>query len=326
MILTYGGREFIFEVLDYLNGLKEVMDIVVVSNGQIFRTTKDLNPNLHIINTPKNIGSAAGYSIGLDKAKEIKNKFTWLLDDDNLPEKDALYQLLKVWYDNNFCSKTHPVALQCFRTSQFAYKNLFGSQELNLLPRKNAFMCFHFKRILRIFFNRINPPLYSKQFKKKILYPSNAAFYGGLFVKTKTLFAIPPPESKYFMYIDDIEFTNNIKRMGGEIFVVTNSVINDLDYSLDLDSKRKFLYHPILDFSTNLKAFHFSKNIYYFTISRLVTNRIVYEINKVIFMAIIRTFTIIRKKKYRFRVFLAGLRSGAELFESVKPNSISELN
>ncbi len=108
--------------------------------------------------------------------------------------------------------------------------------------------------------------------------------------------------------------------MGGEIFVVTNSVINDLDFSLNLDAKKKFFYHPILDFSTNSKAFHYARNIYYFTMIRLVSNRFIYRINKIIFMGIIRIFSMIRRKRYRFRVFLAGLRSGAELYESVKSN------
>ncbi len=185
VILTYGGRSFVFTVLDYLNCLSQIKDIVIVSNGYAFKAPKNIKAHVHVVNNKKNTGSAAGYSMGLDKAKELKNEFTWLLDDDNLPEEDALNQLLEVWNKNEFSLKSHSVALQCFRTSQFAYKNLFGSQELNLLPSENAFMCFHFKRLLRIFLNRVNPPLYSKQFKKKSFILAMPLFMEGYLLKLK---------------------------------------------------------------------------------------------------------------------------------------------
>ncbi|MEP1034353.1 glycosyltransferase [Ekhidna sp.] len=313
VILTYGGRKYIYQVLEYLKSKKQIRDIVIVSNGLVFSPPNYIEEYCHVINNKNNIGSSAGYLLGLDKAKKLNNEFTWLLDDDNLPDEDALDELLKVWEKNRFTEAANPVALQCYRTSQFAFKKFHDNVELDLLPYRDSFMCFHFRKLPRMIFNRLNPSLFAKRMNPTLQH-ANAAFYGGLFVETKTLLKIPAPNTNYFMYVDDLEFTNNIKKCGGAIFIASNCVINDLDFSLDLEMKRKILYHPLLDFSTNMKAFHYSRNIYHFTKSHLITNHFVYKINKAIFFCIIKTFSIIRSKNYRFKVFLSGIRSGAKLY------------
>ena len=254
VILTYGGRTYIYDVIKHLVKQQSIKDIVVVSNGQVFLPPSEIEIPCHVINNERNEGSATGYAAGIEKAKELDNQFVWLLDDDNLPEDDALEILLDIWEKNRYSNDEKPVALQCYRTSQFAYRNIFGKKELQLLPLRNSFMFFHVRNILKIILNKFKSKKYSIAHHQQ-LYKSDAAFYGGLFLETKTLHLIPPPNSIYFMYVDDLAFTAGIRKLGGTIFVIVDSVINDLDFSIQLEKKNRLLYHPILDFFNQYEGF-----------------------------------------------------------------------
>src|SRR4051812_29956579 len=98
--VTYGDRwEFLSTVLTRLLSIPGVSNVIVVNNASVYivddRITDD---RVTLLNNAVNQGSAGGYSQGMRYAFEnIDADFFWLLDDDNLPNQDALLELLRHW-------------------------------------------------------------------------------------------------------------------------------------------------------------------------------------------------------------------------------------
>ena len=51
-------------------------------------------PTMHYYNTGKNLGGAGGFACGIQQAACSGAEYLWIMDDDCLPEPDALQQLL----------------------------------------------------------------------------------------------------------------------------------------------------------------------------------------------------------------------------------------
>lgn len=51
---------------------------------------------LHVVHTERNIGGAGGFALGTKLAVEAGCDFVWLMDDDTMPQPDALKLLAKV--------------------------------------------------------------------------------------------------------------------------------------------------------------------------------------------------------------------------------------
>lgn len=52
------------------------------------------DPLIHYIRLAKNLGVAGGFKEGMRRAAEAGNDWCWIMDDDVIPEQDALQGLL----------------------------------------------------------------------------------------------------------------------------------------------------------------------------------------------------------------------------------------
>lgn len=52
------------------------------------------DPLIHYIRLAKNLGGAGGFKEGMRRAAEAGNDWCWIMDDDVIPEQDALQGLL----------------------------------------------------------------------------------------------------------------------------------------------------------------------------------------------------------------------------------------
>ncbi|MEP5612811.1 MAG: glycosyltransferase [Cyclobacteriaceae bacterium] len=319
VIVTYAERRFFIDVASSLAKQNWICDFVIVSNGS--GANLDFEPfgkPHHLVVIEQNSGAAAGFAAGIKFALTLENEFIWLLDDDNLPEPDALCVLLNFWNDKKLSLVANKTSLMSFRTSQFAYKSITYKKELNLLPTPNSFLGFHYKRLPKMIVDRINTRRrrYSRKIVEAESIVCNAGFYGGLFFSKKLMGTINLPDGDYFLYVDDLVFTSQIPRSGGKIYMLPKSIINDLDYSLPLTSKKKFLYHPALDFESNFKAFYYARNVSYFTRKYAISNRIVYLFNKSLLRMILGVIARLRNKRGRLKVMLSGIRAGERWYQS----------
>lgn len=99
VVVTYNRKELLAECIACLRAQQGAScDILVVDNASTDGTSALLQslagPGLTVHTTPKNLGGAGGFSLGVDLAVQAGYETLWLMDDDTLPGPGALAALL----------------------------------------------------------------------------------------------------------------------------------------------------------------------------------------------------------------------------------------
>ena len=102
VVVTYNRKALLKKCIDHI--LKQsagAPDILVIDNastdgteGFITEEYKDV-PEVKYYNTGANLGGAGGFSYGINKAVCLDYEYLWIMDDDTIPEEDALSELIK---------------------------------------------------------------------------------------------------------------------------------------------------------------------------------------------------------------------------------------
>ena len=129
IVVTYNRKKLLKECINNLKLQTRLVDIIIIDNMSTDGTKKMLRPMIEkkeIIyhSTGKNIGGAGGFYEGIKLAYKLGYKFFWLMDDDCLPKKDTLNELLKtdeklhgnfgflcskvLWTDGSICKMNIP--------------------------------------------------------------------------------------------------------------------------------------------------------------------------------------------------------------------------
>lgn len=101
VVVTYNRKELVKECIKaVLNQQNASCDIIVIDNGstdgteEVFRNEL-LYPYISYENVGENLGCAESTARLVKKAAELGYKRIWVMDDDVIPERDALYNLLQ---------------------------------------------------------------------------------------------------------------------------------------------------------------------------------------------------------------------------------------
>ena len=99
VIVTYNRKAMLQRCLRALcaqtAGVPELWVIDNASTDGTAELVAQLNlPTMHYYNTGKNLGGAGGFACGIQQAACSGAEYLWIMDDDCLPEPDALQQLL----------------------------------------------------------------------------------------------------------------------------------------------------------------------------------------------------------------------------------------
>ena len=99
--MTYNRLPLLQKCIEKLEAQTEPCDILVVNNASADGTAEWLteceakNKRLHARDTGANLGGAGGFNFGMRWAVEAGYGCLWLMDDDCLPEPDALEKLME---------------------------------------------------------------------------------------------------------------------------------------------------------------------------------------------------------------------------------------
>lgn len=287
VVLTYKNR---FNLLkQVINSLltQKIKKIIVVDNGSDLESQNKLKElelklkeKIKVIYLGENTGSANGYKRGLQEAYNSEDcDFIWLLDDDNMPEANALEVLTDFWNNFNDSNKEEHI---CLFSNRDSYSNLveiakksLGTEEL--IGGKNYFLGFHIKNL----FVEINKRLFNRSKKqsdsKKLLEPNKSygeiplGAYGGMFFNRKIIDKIGYPDENYFVYLDDFEYFSRVIKIGGIIFLLYESKIIDLD-------KHQNSYKK-----SPSSAYYIYRNTVYFQKNYNSPNKILFFINYILY-------------------------------------------
>lgn len=298
--VTYGSRSaFVTRLAERLMA-GNVHKLIVVDNGSPLENQEklkhlaDIYPTrIKICSLPENTGSAGGFKAGLISAEyEDDCDFIWLLDDDNLPDHNALVQLLGTYEKvrENCC-------LVSLRKNRLLYRKIFNECDVKRkFNPNNSFINYSILHWIRKKF------LYSR--RKYSLIPIPYAPYGGMFFHRQLLQTIGYPSDEMYLYRDDHEYSHRIVQAGLKIYLDRESTIEDMEVSWHGLKKYRFLsrFMTVVD-GDETKSYFLIRNSIYFERKYYVTNRLEYAINRFLYIVIFYALCIMSNKPDRIKLF-----------------------
>jgi GT2 family glycosyltransferase len=317
VLVTYGNRALYVQRL-VNEALKQgVSKIIVVDNGSTEESRIILDklvfekaPFIDLVSLGTNSGSAKGFSSGIRAALKTDTEICWLLDDDNLPEAGAVEELRKEWNAITVTNKNVSKALSSFRKGRNNFIRAAKEKDpAAVLPPPNSFMGFHIKSLFALIKHRFIQKGDDVDFEEGV-FEINACAYGGFWFHKDLCSAIGFPDEDYILYMDDFDYTYRLKLKGGQILMVSRSLISEMETSYYMPPKKSIYYHSLLEARSEAIAYYTCRNIVFFTHRHLLTNRSVYGINKIIFILMISTLGALRGKFQRLRTIYHALADG----------------
>lgn len=102
VIVTYNRKELLKEVISAIvNQTYQPEKILVINNASTDDTADMVDKefgyvsSLELINMESNLGGAGGFYEGIKLAQNYNCDWSWIMDDDAVPDQDALEQLLR---------------------------------------------------------------------------------------------------------------------------------------------------------------------------------------------------------------------------------------
>ncbi len=319
VIVTYGNRfGLLKEVVSTLCRFKEIKRIVVVDNNSaeesrngLKKLQRSLAGRLSVEYLPRNTGSANGYATGIEIARASSGcDFLWLLDDDNRPAANAITILKIFWKDVKRHDKEKSVCLVSYREGLSRYGEAVSLRMPNLdLGIPNIFRTFHIREapaLLAQMLFREKEAAGDPSIRDGLI---AVAPYGGMFFHKRLIDEIGYPDRRMCLYYDDHEFSYRITKRGGEIHLLLDSVIDDIDRSWHLVSKRPAFFR--LAYDENLPRLYYSvRNRVYFERRELVGNRFVYAVNMLVYSSVVIALALLGFRVRNIAAYLRGLIDG----------------
>lgn len=189
VVVTYNRRVLLERCLCALVHQKGVTpDIWVIDNASTDGTGEMVQawdePHLHYHNTGENLGGAGGFAYGMRQAGSAGYDALWLMDDDTIPEPDALAELLQ---------------------ADKALAGRYGWLSCRALDDKGNDQPM----------NRQRKTMYTDvdDFSvDSVLVPAVMASFVSLFVRTEVVREYGLPIADFFIWSDDWEYTRRISR------------------------------------------------------------------------------------------------------------------
>lgn len=210
LIVTYNRLELLKECISaLLNQTTSIESIVIVNNNSTDGTGEFLEkfsinqkkPNIIVENLTENLGGAGGFNYGIRTyMNKTSNEFIWIMDDDTIPENDALEKLLEA----------------ANRIKHFS----FLSSNIRWIDKSPA---------------KMNIPLVDRKNWTNLIginqmtYPAiRRATFVSLFVSREIIKEIGLPIKEFFIWGDDSEYTERMYRKRPGYFVSNSIVIHKM--------------------------------------------------------------------------------------------------
>lgn len=279
--VTYGNRwQYLEKVVERIINMPEVRNMVIIDNGATYdlkekvHDTFNLKKDIVIVVNQKVGGSAEGFYQAIKNSRTMSGEYLMILDDDNLPEKD-IFKNLNCDYKNVNSSDKDVIAF--YRDRYF--KDIFDKNLSYSKGRfENSYCKFSIKN--KIFKNRCAIKLVDSNFSK-VIYSQ----YSGLLLRKEILDVVGYPNRDYFLYVDDTDFTYRLTQSGYTVLAYKNGKINDLEKSWSqVENEKEVDPHKMIFKQDNPnRGLYYIRNRVYFELNNLVTNKFLYNLNRVIY-------------------------------------------
>lgn len=230
LIVTYSDRAELCVETSSAARRAGAEQVVIIANNVTARSERILrkyaseDAGINLVANPVNVGSAGGFSQGIPRALCLGADLVWMLDDDNVPDSDALRILLAGLTILSSDSEGRLVPAVASRRS---YANF-------TLPAPGSSLNFDFRRYLRSTRSDEKSagaklPMGDEMSLEEPFMQIQSAPYGGLLLHRSTIEAIGLPNAALVLYQDDVEYTTRIPLAGGRIYLSRDSRVRDME-------------------------------------------------------------------------------------------------
>lgn len=208
VIVTYNRKYLLKECLNaILNQKFKVSKIILVDNASSDGTHEKLINegflSLNIIDyifLKKNIGGAGGFNVGINAALNYNPSWVWVMDDDTIPNYDCLYEMINSL--NIIDDKISFLASSVFGTND---------EPMNVPSISNKKSINGYKD-------------WYKYLRNGIVKINNATFVS-ILVNTNAIKLYGLPCKEFFIWGDDIEYTQRLVKKYGNAYMIGNSIV-----------------------------------------------------------------------------------------------------
>ncbi|MDB5013368.1 MAG: glycosyl transferase family 2 [Daejeonella sp.] len=307
--VTYGDRwQFLEQVINRVLSFENVCHLIIADNNSSYSIAERVSKNVTVLSNSENLGSAGGYKQAIQCAyQNIECDLVWLLDDDNLPEQLSLDVLLEQW--KAIDAPENKKAVFCLRKDRVQHWRIArGENPYRYYLVRNNFLGFHFLRIFNNQLHKLKDRFdNNRPFKQRVVMPYVP--YGGLLMHKLMIEEIGFPDERFYLYVDDSEYTYRITKGGGSIWLIPASQITDIDKSQGLDYKQKLFHSHLLDL-WNFRTYYHIRNRMYFYSRVAIQNNIVFQINKILYLAFLRVISILSGKTNAYNKLKVAVSDG----------------
>lgn len=301
LIVTYSNRFHLLKKVIEACFQEGVTKIIVIDNNSAPESKASLKDfqdekEIKVIWNNSNVGSAKAFKIGLEHVLENKDhEYIWLLDDDNMPEKNSLAYLHDYWKKKS----TDSLCLLSYRSDRNQYKKAIQSQNQNLIKgENNSFYGFSLRYKISSLFKK------KRKLNKDINIGSIPyAPFGGMFFHKTLVNLIGYPNENYFLYSDDHEWSYRITQVNKRIQLLLKSRVKDIDKSWAI-AQSDSVFKKISN-GSKFRIYYTIRNRMFFEKTNLIKNRLEYFFNVSIFIMILFCYCGISQN---FKIFLLAIK------------------
>jgi rhamnopyranosyl-N-acetylglucosaminyl-diphospho-decaprenol beta-1,3/1,4-galactofuranosyltransferase len=223
VVVTYNRRDLLHECLTALEGQTRPVDrLLVIDNASTDGTpemVREEHPNVDFVRLEENRGGAGGFHEGTRRAYDDGYDWLWLMDDDTIPTKTALEELLAA--PGRLNGLPRPLVL--------ASRVLMPDGRLHPFNRPPV--------------DQRDPNLMVEAVARGML-PIRHTSFVAAFVHRDAITAVGLPLADYFIWIDDVEFTARILREHAG-YAVPSSVVVHKSHTLGTTQAGERYYYSV---------------------------------------------------------------------------------
>jgi rhamnopyranosyl-N-acetylglucosaminyl-diphospho-decaprenol beta-1,3/1,4-galactofuranosyltransferase len=206
VVVTRNRPALLARVLFGLHGQTRPLDQIIVFDNASTQETRDLlmrHRELTVLRSERNVGGAGGFAQGLEAAVAAGAHWVWLLDDDAVPEHDALEHLLRAAVR----LPSHAGGV-CAAVTEFDALALQHRRCFSALAGRERVVAAH-------------------AYERDCVEIDTGSFVGFL-ARASAVLVAGLPRSDYFIAYDDTEYSLRLKASGFSLWLVPASRITHL--------------------------------------------------------------------------------------------------
>lgn len=325
--VTYGHRHQFVAAL--IEGARRcgAGGVVVVENGcdaeslaALEQMTMDSKGYVTLLELRENRGSAGGFRQGIRYAHaQAKYPYIWLLDDDNVPQPEALDELLRAYEQLSARHRTTAISLLSLRdTKRWVWRVANGESPETAFLRRNSFCGLHIADVLAGVGRRLwrgAPVLRSEPV------PLRFAPYGGLWMPAEVVQAIGYPDEHLYLYHDDSEYSSRIPASNAKLFLVPASRVDDIELSWCAEQSLTHGFSRMLLSESDARVYYNTRNKTYFECHVRDNTRLLQAMNEAVFWMLLYLFAFLYDVPQRRELIRRAVLEGkhAQLGRSMAP-------